>query len=148
MPVWLPTKKISHVGAVWALVNWRERENGRDLMHLHDKHPKTTENASQNYIKTIQKRSITQRLRTDLGRSVRATIVIKSVWLKGLRTHLPTYGNSYATQNINKTRKLIIWQVTWQLKVKYLRRKVRYNWMNIVKDFTSLPDRVKKEHAL
>ena len=77
-------------------------------MQFHDELPKTTEKASQNYIKTIQKRSITQRLRIDLGWSVGATIVIKSVWLKGLRAHLPTSGNSYATQDINTTRKIII----------------------------------------
>ena len=33
------------------------------------------------YTKTLQKRSVTQRSRTDLGQSVGATTVIKSVWL-------------------------------------------------------------------
>ena len=39
---------------------------------------------------TPQKSSITQRLRTDLGRSVGVTTATQLVWLTGLRAHLPT----------------------------------------------------------
>ena len=44
--------------------------------------------------KTPQKSSITQRLRTDLGRSVGVTTATQLVWLTGLRAHLPTNRNS------------------------------------------------------
>ena len=40
------------------------------------------------------KNSITQRLRTDLGRSVGVTTATQLVWLTGLRAHLPTNRNS------------------------------------------------------
>ena len=40
------------------------------------------------------KSSITQRLRTDLGRSVGVTTATQLVWLTGLRAHLPTNRNS------------------------------------------------------
>ena len=43
---------------------------------------------------TPQKSSITQRLRTDLGRSVGVTTATQLVWLTGLRAHLPTNRNS------------------------------------------------------
>ena len=43
---------------------------------------------------TPQKSSITQRLRTDLGRSVGVTTATQLVWLTGLRVHLPTNRNS------------------------------------------------------
>ena len=43
---------------------------------------------------TPQKSSITQRLRTDLGRSVGVTKATQLVWLTGLRAHLPTNRNS------------------------------------------------------
>ena len=44
---------------------------------------------SQSNTKMLQKRSNTQRLRTDLGRSVEATTVIQPVWLtKDLRVQL------------------------------------------------------------
>ena len=43
---------------------------------------------------TPQKSSITQRLRTDLGRSVGVTTATRLVWLTGLRAHLPTNRNS------------------------------------------------------
>ena len=43
---------------------------------------------------TPQKSSITQRLWTDLGRSVGKTTATQLVWLTGLRAHLPTYRNS------------------------------------------------------
>ena len=40
------------------------------------------------------KSSITQRLRTDLGRSVGVTTATQLVWLTGLRAHLPTNRNN------------------------------------------------------
>ena len=40
------------------------------------------------------KSSITQRLRTDLGRSVGVTTATQLVWLTGLRANLPTNRNS------------------------------------------------------
>ena len=43
---------------------------------------------------TPQKSSITQRLRTDLGRSVGVTTATQLVWLTGLRAHIPTNCNS------------------------------------------------------
>ena len=43
---------------------------------------------------TPQKSSITQRLRSDLGRSVGVTTATQLVWLTGLRAHLPTNRNS------------------------------------------------------
>ena len=43
---------------------------------------------------TPQKSSITQQLRTDLGRSVGVTTATQLVWLTGLRAHLPTNRNS------------------------------------------------------
>ena len=43
---------------------------------------------------TPQKSLITQRLRTDLGRSVGVTTATQLVWLTGLRAHLPTNCNS------------------------------------------------------
>ena len=43
---------------------------------------------------TRHKKSIKQRLRTDLGRSVGVTTATQLVWLTGLRAHLPTNRNS------------------------------------------------------
>ena len=43
---------------------------------------------------TPQKSSITQRLRTDFGRSVGVTTATQLVWLTGLRAHLPTNRNN------------------------------------------------------
>ena len=40
------------------------------------------------------KKSIKQRLRTDLGRSVGVTKATQLAWLTGLRAHLPTNRNS------------------------------------------------------
>ena len=49
---------------------------------------------------TPQKSWITQRLRTDLGRSVGVTTATQLVWLTGLLAHLPTNRNS---RLINRT---------------------------------------------
>ena len=45
--------------------------------------------ASHNYINTLLVRLVTQRLRTDLGRSVGATTIMESVWSKGSTFPLP-----------------------------------------------------------
>ena len=42
-----------------------------------------------------KKFEITQRLRTDLGRSAGVTTATQLVWLTGLRAHLPTPRNSH-----------------------------------------------------
>ena len=53
------------------------------------------------------KKSIKQRLRTDLGRSVGVTTATQLVWLTGLRAHLPTNRNSRLIKRRNKhTRQL------------------------------------------
>ena len=96
-------------------------EKGRDLTQFYDKSPYTNRKipkASENEdiwlspmskaptptekskkqresTKTPPKTSITQRLRTDFGRSVRVTIATQLVWLTGLRDpNLPTYHKS------------------------------------------------------
>ena len=59
-------------------------------------------------INNATKSSITQRLRTDLGRSVGVTTATQLVWLTGLRAHLPTNHNSrvikrtYISKIVNK----------------------------------------------
>ena len=47
------------------------------------------------------KSSITQRLRTDLGRSVGVTTATQLVWFTGFRTHLPTHRNSSVIEDKN-----------------------------------------------
>ena len=60
----------------------REREKEGDLTQSYDKTPIPTENSKTNgQNKNVTKTSITQRLRTDLGRSVWVTTAIKLVWL-------------------------------------------------------------------
>ena len=72
------------------------REKGRDLTQSYDKSPYTNRNVKRAVTTqtTPQKSSITQRLRTDLGRSVGVTTATQLVWLTGLRAHLPTPRNS------------------------------------------------------
>ena len=58
--------------------------------------------ASQSNTKTLQKRLITQRLHTDLGRSVGVTKVIQLLYLtEDLRPNLPTTHNSCAVKRKN-----------------------------------------------
>ena len=52
--------------------------------------------------KTSPKSSITQRLRTDLGRSHGVATVIQLVWLTGLRANLPTTRNNRVIKRTNK----------------------------------------------
>ena len=61
------------------------RQKGRDLTQSYDKAPALTEisKGQSDNTKTPQKSSITQRLRTDLGRSVGVTTATKQVWLTG-----------------------------------------------------------------
>ena len=60
------------------------KEKGRDLTQSYDKSPYTNRNvkrAKWQHKKMQQKSSITQRLRTDLGRSVGVTTATQLVWL-------------------------------------------------------------------
>ena len=60
------------------------REKGRDLTQSYDKSPHTNRNvkrAQWQHKQRHKKSSITQRLRTDLGRSVGVTTVTQLVWL-------------------------------------------------------------------
>ena len=60
------------------------REKGRDLTQSYDKSPHTDrkiQKATWQHKKNATKTSITQRLRTDLGRSVGVTIATQLVWL-------------------------------------------------------------------
>ena len=69
------------------------REKGRDPTQLYNKHQKRQTMDRWNDTDTLQIRSITQQLRTDLGRSAGATTVIQPVWLtwglKAQRSHFP-----------------------------------------------------------
>ena len=58
-----------------------QREKGRDLTQSYDKNPYTTEKSKKqrDNTKTPPQTSITQRLRTDLGRSVGVTKVTQLV---------------------------------------------------------------------
>ena len=62
-------------------------EIGRDLTQSYDKTPYTSRNVERAkwQHKLRHKSSITQRLRTDLGRSVGVTTATQLVWLTGLR---------------------------------------------------------------
>ena len=64
---------------------WKNiREKGRDLTQSYDKSPYTHEKKNKKQrdnTKTPSKTSITQRLRTDLGRSVDVTTATPLVWL-------------------------------------------------------------------
>ena len=68
-------------------------EKGRDLTQPYDEHPKRQTMHMLNETKTLQIRSITPLLRTELGRPAGATTVIQPVWLtRGLRaqpSHFP-----------------------------------------------------------
>ena len=69
------------------------REKGRDLTQSYDKSLYTHRKIQT--AKCQHQTSIAQLLRTDLGRSVEATIATQLVWLTGLRDlNLPTNHNS------------------------------------------------------
>ena len=57
------------------------REKGRDLMQPYENTPKRQTMHRSKYTKMLKIRSVAQRLRTDLGRSVGATTVLQPVWL-------------------------------------------------------------------
>ena len=71
----------------------RGREKGRDLTQSYDKSPYTHRKIKRNNTKKITKTSITERLRTDIGRSVGVTAVTQVMWLNrftsGKPSHLP-----------------------------------------------------------
>ena len=69
---------LSHNVVLW--------KKGRDLIKSHDKNPYTNRTATKikQWPKMSPKRSITQRLRTDMVRSVHETTVMKKVWLTNL----------------------------------------------------------------
>ena len=60
------------------------REKGRDLTQSYDKIPYTNRNVKRATQTTPQKRSITERLRTDLRRSVGVTMATHLLWLTWL----------------------------------------------------------------
>ena len=74
-------------GCLWVLVTLKAfilREKGRDLTQFYDKSPYTSRNvkrAKWQHKQRHKKSSITQRLRTDLGRSVWVTTATQLVWL-------------------------------------------------------------------
>ena len=63
------------------------REDGRDLTQSYDKSPYTSRNVKRANDNTnnVTKNSITQRFRTDLGRSVGVTTASQLVWLTNVR---------------------------------------------------------------
>ena len=68
-------------------------EKGRDLTQSYKKkslHQQKCQKGKVTTQTTSQKSSITQRLRTDLGRSVGVTTATQLLWLSGLRAHLLT----------------------------------------------------------
>ena len=79
------------------------REKGRDLTQSYDKSPYTSRNVKREkwQHKQRQKSSITQRLRTELGRSVVVTTATQLVWLTGVRAqhslHKENNGSSTIT---------------------------------------------------
>ena len=65
------------------------------MTQSYDKGPYTQEKSKQecDNTKTLPKTSITQRLRTDLGRSVWVTIVTQLVWLNKLTGFQPSHSS-------------------------------------------------------
>ena len=70
-----------------------EDEKGRDLTHSYDKSPYTDRKSKKqrNNTKTPPITLITQRLRTDLGRSDGAMIATKLVWLNRFTGSQPSH---------------------------------------------------------
>ena len=69
------------------------RKKGRDLTQSYEKRPYThreIQKATRQH-KTPPKTSITQRLRTDLGRSVGVTPVTQMVWLNQFSSAQPSH---------------------------------------------------------
>ena len=70
-----------------------KRKKGRDLTQSYDKSPYTSRNVKRARLQhNAKKSSITQRLRTGLGRSVGVTTATQLLWLTGLRakpSHFP-----------------------------------------------------------
>ena len=66
-------------------------EKGRDLTQSYDKASTPTEKPTKQRDNTLtpRKTSITQRLRTDLGRSFGVTIAVQLVWLNRLMGSQP-----------------------------------------------------------
>ena len=108
---WFSTASLISVWTVeMELRSTMVREKGRDLTQSYDKNPyihKNIQKASWQH-KTPPKTSITQRLRTDLGRSVGVTAVTPLVCLNRLRAlNLPNNRNSRVierTYNSNRSR--------------------------------------------
>ena len=69
------------------------REKGRDLTQSYDNSPYTDRKSKsqRDNTKTPPKPSITQRMRTDLGRSVGWTIAIQLVWLNRFTGSQPSH---------------------------------------------------------
>ena len=84
---------------------WTVREKGRDLTQFYDKSPiHSNKNPKRNVTtqNTPPKPSITQRLRTDLGWSVRVTTITLLVWL-----NLPTSHNNRVIKSTHFYKKKI-----------------------------------------
>ena len=73
--------------------NSPKREKGRDLTQSYDRSPYTNRKSKKqcDNTKTPPKTSITQWLQTDLGRSVRVTIVTQLVWLNWFMGSQPSH---------------------------------------------------------
>ena len=69
------------------------KKKGRDLTQSYDKRPTLTEKSKKqrDNIKRPPKTSITQQLRTDLGRSVGVTAVTQLVWLNRFTSAQPSH---------------------------------------------------------
>ena len=86
------THQVNHMHTCQRLV-WCTIKKGRDLTQSYDKSPTPTEKFQKATWKhkNATKNSITQRLRTDLGRSVGVTIATQLVWLNQLKGSQPSH---------------------------------------------------------
>ena len=85
--------KISFTFHWCTLTSDIQREKGRDLTRPLAKVPTPTEKSKKQLdnIKNATKTFITQRLRTNLGRSVKLTAVTPLVWLNRFTSAQPSY---------------------------------------------------------
>ena len=85
-------KKESRQRHIAYITSWRYGEKERDLTQSYAKSIYTIRKwKSRDNTETLQKSSITQRLRTDLGRSVVVTTVIRPVWLNQFTGSQPSH---------------------------------------------------------
>ena len=98
-PVWVTTGCV--IQLVWLtslqdphLPTRRKRKRSDSVLWQKPLHQQKCQKGKVTTQTTPQKSSITQRLRTDLGRSVGVTTATQLVWLTGLRAYLPTNRNN------------------------------------------------------